>query len=773
MRKIIRNIQLAAIVAIAPAVIADPQSSLAGPPEGEQGAVLGVQANSKDSGSAQILAEALPAPAKVEETTKPVDDSPAARRAWAKTMHHTRAPREGCFKAAYPSTQWQPVQCAPPPGYRSATPGDQLTRPRKRNEKEGGHGEVGGTSTAPYSNDIVAQAPSGQFFSSATGSFISGVGIANETGVSLYHNPNPPYQDYGITGANEYTLQLNTNIAHSAACGTYSKCTAWQQYIMATNTYESYTSSTLTNQTTVFIESWLYDYGSGPNQCPNGFFDAGANNTGPGDNCYQNSPATPMDLIQGGQLPITALNDNPPGTPPDLTLSASATTNGTDEITLTYNGAAYKATVPDSYTDIASVWNQTEFNVVGDYGGAEAQFNSGTSLIVQIAGTYASGSMSAPKCVFNGGTTGESNNLNFVPSTSAPVCCTASGTNGGVSPSIQFMEVFDTHPYTASCSNGTITGEPHITTLNGTYYNFQAAGEFVALLDPNGTEVQTRQTPIPTLAPGNYDPGGLDNDGLVNCLAMNTAVAAKVGSHRVTYEPGFDGAYASGPFQLRIDGKLTTLDAHGVSLGGGGEVKNASEGGGIEVDFPDGKIMTAIPSGSYDQMNLLNVTFENLGLVSEGAGATARGLAGIVPTGSWLPALPNGKSVGPMPKALHDRYVTLYDTFANAWRVTESKSLFDYAPNTSTATFTDKTWPVENAKTCTIPNRKAIEPVSPAVAEAACKSVKEKTLHAGCVFDVQVTGNRGFADTYAVTERVHAAFKTKPIDASKLVSDVK
>jgi lysyl endopeptidase len=65
-----------------------------------------------------------------------------------------------------------------------------------------------------------------------------------------------------------------------------------------------------------------------------------------------------------------------------------------------------------------------------------------------------------------------------------------------------------------------------------------------------------------------------------------------------------------------------------------------------------------------------------------------------------------------MPATLHDRYVTLYDKFAKSWRVTKSNSLFDYAPGTSTATFTNLAWPVENAKTCTIPNRKAVEPVS-------------------------------------------------------------
>jgi hypothetical protein len=59
------------------------------------------------------------------------------------------------------------------------------------------------------------------------------------------------------------------------------------------------------------------------------------------------------------------------------------------------------------------------------------------------------------------------------------------------------------------------------------------------------------------------------------------------------------------------------------------------------------------------------------------------------------------------------------------------------------------------------------------VAEDACKSVTAKTLHASCVFDVQVTGNTGFADTYLLTERVHTAFKIEPIDLGKLVDTVK
>ena len=43
---------------------------------------------------------------------------------------------------------------------------------------------------------------------------------------------------------------------------------------------------------------------------------------------------------------------------------------------------------------------------------------------------------------------------------------------------------------------------------------------------------------------------------------------------------------------------------------------------------------------------------------------------GFVPKESWLPRLRNGVDVGPRPASLHDRYVTLYKTFADSWRVT-------------------------------------------------------------------------------------------------------
>jgi hypothetical protein len=46
----------------------------------------------------------------------------------------------------------------------------------------------------------------------------------------------------------------------------------------------------------------------------------------------------------------------------------------------------------------------------------------------------------------------------------------------------------------------------------------------------DGVEIQTRQTPIATT----FNPGANPYTGLATCVSLNTAVAAKVGSHHVS-----------------------------------------------------------------------------------------------------------------------------------------------------------------------------------------------------------------------------------------------
>jgi len=316
--------------------------------------------------------------------------------AWRVTMHQTNVPGEGCFHASFPGT-WETTECAAAPAFRSALPLDL-------NEEQ----------TVGNGRDYVVQAPSGHLLSAAVGSFPTVTGVKSEKSAGV-----AAFGGGGILGANEYTLQVNTNFFHSAACGSFSGCIAWQQYVMSTNTPVSLTSGSLTGKTEVFIEYWLINYGSSNRAaCPSGFLNAGPDQTGV--DCVQNTAAT---VVANGQLPITDLAS--------LTLSGSATAGGTDKATVTFGTEAFTATVSDKLTDIASGWSQAEFNVLGNAGGSIADFNAPVSLTVKVAVT--DGSTAAPTCVPPSaidGTTGETNNLTLGS-------CTATG---GSAPFIEFTE---------------------------------------------------------------------------------------------------------------------------------------------------------------------------------------------------------------------------------------------------------------------------------------------------------------------------------------------
>jgi Subtilase family/Bacterial Ig-like domain (group 3)/Peptidase inhibitor I9 len=297
-----------------------------------------------------------------------------------------------------------------------------------------------------------------------------------------------------------------------------------------------------------------------------------------------------------------------------------------------------------------------------------------------------------------------------------------------------------------SLNDGLNDGDPHITTVDGIHYDFQGAGEFVSLRDGDGLEIQTRQTPVPTTftVANPYT-------GLATCVSLNTAVAARVGTHRVTFQPNISGVPDPSGLQLRVDGVLTTLGSSGFNLGASGRVM-PSGGGGIEIDFPDGTILTITPNWWASQSRW----YLTVGVSRTPA---EEGIMGAIAAGSWLPALPNGASLGPKPVSLHQRYMDLHQTFANAWRITDKTSLFDYAPGTSTATFTLLSWPNENLP-CVIPQTPPVKPLNPKIAQRLCREVTGKNMNADCVFDVTVTGEVGFAKAYLLAQRLRAGSTT-------------
>lgn len=290
--------------------------------------------------------------------------------------------------------------------------------------------------------------------------------------------------------------------------------------------------------------------------------------------------------------------------------------------------------------------------------------------------------------------------------------------------------------------DGADNGDPHIRTVDGKRYDFQAVGEFVLLRDHEGMEIQARQAPVPTANPVTDD-----YSGLTVCVSLNTAVAARVGSHRIAYQPGRDARQ----LQFYLDGKPARLTTEGIDLEGH-RVSAFDAGGatGLRVDYANLAVLTVTPNfWTTHGLWYMNVSVSHT--------QADFGLMGSIPERTWLPRLPNGSSVGPMPRSLRERYVALYKTFADAWRVTDDTSLFVYAPGTSTRTFTDEDWPAEQPP-CVVKPPFVIPgapiPVGMSIERAReiCQAVTVDHLHRDCVFDVATTGDETFAQGYLLVQ---------------------
>lgn len=204
---------------------------------------------------------------------------------------------------------------------------------------------------------------------------------------------------------------------------------------------------------------------------------------------------------------------------------------------------------------------------------------------------------------------------------------------------------------------GRSTGDPHLTTLDGLAFDFQAAGEFVFVSDGAGVQVQVRQEPV--------------DDSVCQAVSVNTAVSARIGGIRVS-------AFADDP-QVWFDGERRLLEGLSV-LDDCSRVFPTADGFGMI--WATGEILMVSRQGGY-----LDLAF----VPADDRAGAYEGLLGDF-DGDPLNDLrdANGGIIGVDPLAAAD----LYTGLRTAWLAVDHGRLFEDRPDEGPGAFDRDDFPV-------------------------------------------------------------------------------
>ncbi len=256
----------------------------------------------------------------------------------------------------------------------------------------------------------------------------------------------------------------------------------------------------------------------------------------------------------------------------------------------------------------------------------------------------------------------------------------------------------------ATWSIGRTFGDPHLTTMDGLQYDFQAVGEFIYAESTSGAPLTVQ---IRTEAVG-------------TTVSATTALATSIDGIRITYDVHTN--------VLAINGVATVIDPSVGSVAvGSGHVFLSAEGV-YQVAYPDNQ--TALLFADRGDFIDLNLALDPAragqihGLIGNFDGSTANDFA--LRDGTVL-----GSSLS---------FDTLYGSYANSWRISNAESLLDYGAGQSTETFTNLDHPQQQITLDQFPD--AI--VAAAIAQAAAAGITDPLQQQAAALDFLLTGNDAY-----------------------------
>ncbi len=259
----------------------------------------------------------------------------------------------------------------------------------------------------------------------------------------------------------------------------------------------------------------------------------------------------------------------------------------------------------------------------------------------------------------------------------------------------------DPPPPCTGCGEG--SGEPHQSTFDERHYSLQTAAELVASRSDDGRfEVQWRQEPIGEFVSG------------------ITAVAVRITEDRITVVG--DGEV------LRIDGEIVELEV-GSAFRTTGHTYVHRLDDQIVIQGPEGagavhlnlhpRMMGVLVDPPEDDRGSLE------GLLGDADGDSTNDL--VLADGSLL---------------IEETWEELHPGLAEAWRVTDDTTLFDYADGLGPDDYWDPTFPARQIRVEDFSDEER------RAAEAACRAagVSGSPRLERCTFDVLVLDDQGAAD---------------------------